>query len=129
MICPCNSNKLYKECCSIAHENINEVLTAEQLMRSRYSAFVLSNIDYLQRSHHSSKRANKKETREIERWTNSIEWIKLDVLQVEKGLENDITGTVMFKAFYMENGRVEVIEEYSRFCKENGYWVYLDAID
>ena len=128
MTCPCNPTQLYKSCCHIAHHNINDVRTAEQLMRSRYSAFVLGNVDYLQRSHHSSQRLNAKETREIEQWTQSVNWIKLEVIQTNAGLENDTTGTVEFKAFYMENSRVEVIHEHSRFCKENGHWVYLDAI-
>lgn len=97
-------------------------------MRSRYSAFVMVNVDYLQRSHHSLQRPNTKEAREIEQWTKSVNWIKLEVLQTNAGQENDSTGTVEFKAFYMENGRVEVIHEYSRFCKENGQWVYVDAV-
>ena len=129
MTCPCHPNQLYKSCCAIAHHNINDVTTAQQLMRSRYSAFVLGNIDYLQRSHYSKNRPSKKEAREIQQWTKSVQWIKLEVLQTSDGLENDTTGTVVFKAYYMENGKVEVIHEHSRFRKENGHWVYLDAVE
>jgi len=53
MQCPCNPNKKYSDCCKKAHQNINSVTSAEVLMRSRYSAFVLANIEYLQKSHHS----------------------------------------------------------------------------
>ncbi|WP_397298696.1 YchJ family protein [Nonlabens ulvanivorans] len=126
--CPCDSQRLYKNCCAIAHHHINDVNTAQQLMRSRYSAFVMGDIDYLQRSHHSSKRPSKKEAREMKQWTQSVEWVKLEVLQTSHGLKDDLTGTVAFKAFYMENGRLEIIHEHSRFCKENGHWVYLDAL-
>lgn len=128
MQCPCNKTQLYNNCCKIAHNNIHEVITAEQLMRSRYSAFVMGNGDYLQQSQHSSTRPNKREAREIEHWAKSVAWIKLEVLQTSDGLENDTTGTVAFKAFYLENGRVEVIHEHSQFCKENGHWVYLGQV-
>jgi len=60
------------------------VKTAEQLMRSRYSAFVLGNVEYLQKSHHSSKRPSHKEAREIKEWATSVNWIKLEVLRTVK---------------------------------------------
>ena len=120
MQCPCNPTKKYSDCCQKAHQNINSVTTAEQLMRSRYSAFVLANIDYLQKSHHSSTRPNKKEKKEIKSWTKSVNWVKLEVL-------NSTEDTVEFKAYFMENGSINVIHENSKFVKENGYWVYLEA--
>ncbi|SDW85360.1 SEC-C motif-containing protein [Lutibacter oricola] len=120
MQCPCNPNKTYIECCKKAHLDINSVTTVEQLMRSRYSAFVLANIPYLQKSHHSSTRPSKKEKREIESWTKSVNWLKLEVL-------NSTEDTVEFKAFFLENGAVNVIYENSKFVKENEHWVYLGA--
>ena len=47
MKCPCNTDKEYKDCCLKAHKNILSVTTAEQLMRSRYSAFVLKLTDFI----------------------------------------------------------------------------------
>lgn len=126
--CPCDKSKLYKDCCHTAHHNIHDVKTAVQLMRSRYSAFVMANGNYLQKSHHSSTKPSKREASEIENWAQSVEWIQLEVIQTNGGLENDTTGMVEFKAFFMENGRLEVIHELSRFCKENDHWVYLDQI-
>jgi SEC-C motif-containing protein len=127
MKCPCNPNKTYKECCEKAHKNITSVSTAVQLMRSRYSAFVLANINYLQLSHHSSTRPSKRENKEIEQWTKSVNWLKLEVLNTTKGSINDIEGTVDFNAFFMENGQIKSIHENSHFCKENKHWVYLKA--
>jgi len=129
MTCPCNPLKEYSACCGIAHENIHAVSTAEQLMRSRYSAFVVSNIDYLLRSHHSSNRPSKKEALEIKQWTESVTWIKLEILQSTQGRPRDPTGTVEFKAHYIEEGEEQVIHENSKFCIENWHWVYLDAVD
>lgn len=118
MKCPCNPNKLYTNCCEKAHNNIHSVKTAEALMRSRYSAFVLANIDYLQKSHHFSTQPSTKEKKEILNWTNSVDWIKLEVL-------NSTKDTVEFKAYFMENGHLDVIHENSFFTKENEHWVYV----
>ena len=63
MNCYCGSLKSYNNCCEIAHKNLAEVETAEQLMRSRYSAFVLADGDYLMQSHHSSTRPIKEKKR------------------------------------------------------------------
>jgi SEC-C motif-containing protein len=120
MICPCNPNTLYKNCCQKAHKNIETVVSAEKLMRSRYSAFVLADIKYLHKSHHSTTRLSNKEYLELEKWTKSVNWIRLEILNASEN-------TVNFKAYFIENGNIEVIEEHSSFCKENNYWVYLNA--
>ena len=118
MQCPCNPTIKYSDCCQKAHQNIHSVTSAEALMRSRYSAFVLANIDYLQKSHNSSTRPSKREKKEILAWTKSVNWIKLEVL-------NTTETTVDFNAYFMENGNIDVIHENSVFCKENDHWVYL----
>tara|TARA_R110002049_G_scaffold63196_6_gene168207 strand:- start:4621 stop:4989 length:369 start_codon:yes stop_codon:yes gene_type:complete len=120
MNCPCNQNKLYKNCCKKAHDNIEAVTSAEQLMRSRYSAFVLANIKYLHKSHYSATRPSNKEYKELEKWTKSVKWIGLEILDSTKN-------AVKFKAYFTEKNNLEVIEEHSIFCKENNYWVYLNA--
>lgn len=124
MNCPCGSNKSYPDCCERAHKNLSVVTTAEQLMRSRYSAFVLTNGSYLMDSHHSSTRPVK-ERKSIEAWAKSVSWIRLEVLDRENGEINDQKGTVTFNAYFFENGKVEVIHEKSEFVKENGLWMYL----
>jgi len=121
MKCPCNPSNLYENCCKKAHQDINSVTSPEILMRSRYSAFVLANIDYLQESHHSSTRPSKLEKREIFSWTKSVEWIKLAILQTTEN-------TVEFKAYFQENGILNYIHENSLFEKENGHWVYKSAL-
>ncbi|TXD47224.1 YchJ family protein [Polaribacter sp. IC073] len=120
MICPCNPKVLYKNCCKKAHINIETVVSAEALMRSRYSAFVLADTAYLHKSHHSTTRLSKKEYEELETWTKSVKWTQLEIL-------NSTENTVYFKASFIANGILEVIEEHSVFCKEHNYWVYLDA--
>ncbi|WP_111308809.1 YchJ family protein [Confluentibacter sediminis] len=124
MNCYCGSLKSYNNCCEIAHKNLAEVETAEQLMRSRYSAFVLADGDYLMQSHHSSTRPIK-EKKEIVKWSKSVRWLKLEVLETFKGTQNDTEGTVTFNAYFYENGKVEIIHEKSAFVKQNNHWTYL----
>ncbi|SEK43356.1 SEC-C motif-containing protein [Aquimarina amphilecti] len=125
--CHCGRERSYDNCCAIIHKSILKAVTAEDLMRSRYSAFVLADGNYLMKSHHSSTRPLK-EKKSIVAWAKSVNWIRLEVLSAIEGLENDIKGTVEFKAFYFENNKVECIHENSSFIKENGHWVYLGEV-
>lgn len=124
MNCYCGNSKSYSDCCKIAHKNPAEIKTAEQLMRSRYSAFVLADGDYLMATHHSSTRPIK-EKKAIVKWAKSVEWIKLEILETTNGLELENEGTVTFNAYFYENGNVNNIHEKSAFIKENNKWYYL----
>jgi len=124
MNCPCGTLKSYSDCCEIIHKEITKAKTAEQLMRSRYSAFVLAKGDYLMQSHHTTTRPLK-EKKAIVKWAKSVSWIRLEVLSTSKGKITDTKGTVTFNAYFYENGKVEVIHEKSAFVKENGNWMYL----
>lgn len=124
MDCYCGSLKKYVDCCQLAHHDIQQATSAEQLMRSRYSAFVLANGDYLMRSHHSSTRPLK-EKESIVKWAKSVTWLKLEILETTKGQAEDSQGSVTFNAYYMENGKMNHIHEKSAFIKENKIWYYL----
>ncbi|WP_299896866.1 YchJ family metal-binding protein [uncultured Aquimarina sp.] len=126
--CYCGKLDSFKACCHKIHLDITNALTAESLMRSRYSAFVVANGDYLQHSHHSTTRPSAREKKSIVKWAKSVQWVKLEVLNTKEGLQNDSEGTVEFKAFYFENGSLQCIHENSKFIKENGYWVYLGVV-
>ena len=45
--CPCQSNTSYEDCCGRFHTHTQFPETAEQLMRSRYAAYVLKNVPYI----------------------------------------------------------------------------------
>jgi SEC-C motif domain protein len=124
MNCYCGNHTTYQDCCEIYHKNGREAETCEQLMRSRYSAFVLANGNYLMETHHPKTRPTN-EKNAIIKWAKSVQWIKLEVLETSKGMQNDIEGTVTFNAYFYENGKVDVIHEKSTFIKENNYWKYL----
>ncbi len=127
MTCPCNPNKDYRDCCEKVHLNSDSALTAEALMRSRYSAFVLGHIAYLQKSHHKKTRPSKREKKELLQWATSVEWVKLIIIDCKAGRSNDTKGYVEFKAVYIEDGKLEVIHENSYFLKVDSHWVYVSG--
>ena len=122
--CPCGRDKKYIDCCKLAHEDISSVKTAEDLMRSRYTAFTKAKGDYLMESHHSSTRPTDEKNAIIE-WAKSVKWLKLEVLNTTFGSKDDSEGTVEFKAHYKRGIFKEFIHENSKFIRENGCWVYL----
>ena len=127
MSCYCNSNKEYNACCGPIHKGTQTALTAEELMRSRYSAFVTADINYLMKSHHASTRPIK-EKQDILVWTKSVQWLGLQIISKSTGLTSDMEGRVEFKATFVENGKPHCIHENSYFVKEKGEWFYKSGI-
>lgn len=120
--CPCGSGDAYVNCCDRLHRGETNAATAEQLMRSRFSAFAVGGTAYLLRSWHSSTRPHRLVLDPGQRWT------RLDILTTDRGGLFDATGTVEFRAHYQESGRAGTLHERSRFVREAGHWVYLDAL-
>jgi SEC-C motif-containing protein len=82
MNCYCGNSKTYNACCEVFHLNNGKTKTAEQLMRSRYSAFVLANGDYLMQTHHRS-------TRPISEKKEIVLMGKICTMDKIRGLRND----------------------------------------
>ncbi|MCZ4222109.1 YchJ family protein [Pedobacter rhodius] len=121
MNCPCGNNLLYKNCCQPYHLKIRIAPTAEALMRSRYSAFVVADGDYLYETTHTSKRKGNSKNAYLKSAKN-IKWIKLEI--VSAGFD-----TVEFKAFYLNKQfETEVLHEKSNFKFEGGKWYYVDGV-
>jgi SEC-C motif domain protein len=91
-------------------------------MRSRYSAFAVGNAEYLLRSWHPSTRPRKLEIEP------GLEWTRLAVLETEDGGLFDTSGTVRFRAVYVQDGRRGVMTENSRFVRDGKRWVYLGPV-
>ncbi|UOY02385.1 YchJ family protein [Blastococcus sp. PRF04-17] len=120
--CPCGSALPYADCCGRLHDGTATAATAEQLMRSRYSAFVTGDAGYLQRTWHSSTRPHRLHL------DRSLRWTGLAVLATTGGSLLAAEGTVEFRASYLREGRPGAQHETSRFVREGGQWRYLDGI-
>jgi SEC-C motif-containing protein len=120
-ICPCGSNAAYDACCGPLIKGERSAETAEQLMRSRYSAYVKHEIAYLGSSLHPDHRAdfNEKSTRA---WAEGAEWRGLEILQTVGGGPEDNEGKVEFIASFAEKGTTREHHELSTFRKEAGTW-------
>ena len=124
--CYCGRKLDYTHCCGEIHSGENKATTAEELMRSRYSAFVQADIDYILATY-ASKTRPVEERDDILKWTQSVKWLGLEVLKTEKGEVNDSEGWVEFKACFKEDGQNQIMHERSYFQKENAAWVYVSG--
>lgn len=115
--CPCGTGAPYAACCGPLHEGNQAARTAEQLMRSRYAAFVVGDTAYLARTWHPRTRPADLDV------AKGIEWQGLTVLATADGREDDSVGEVEFQAVH-DGG---VLHERSRFIRRAGRWVYVDG--
>ena len=122
--CPCGSQINYVDCCGLYHVGTQAAPTPEKLMRSRYSAYALANIDYIQQSMRGKPLLNFN-AQEAETWAKSVEWIGLKVIQVED--VSPTLGYVEFIARFLEGGENRAIHEISEFRRIDGQWFYMDG--
>jgi len=98
--------------------------TALDLMKSRYSAFVVNDTNYIIKTTHKE---NSDYTSDINSWKQSIsnfsnnsEFRKLEIIE----FIDDKVSYVTFKATIFQNNIDCSFMEKSRFVKENGVWLY-----
>lgn len=126
--CPCGTGKEFNDCCGPYLEGAARPETAEQLMRSRYSAYVMQNIDYLKESLWP-KYQLRFDTFSVARWAAENHWTGLDILGCRDGRIDDREGTVLFEASYLAAGALHKHRELSLFKKQKGRWYYVEALD
>lgn len=120
VICPCGSNELYAVCCQPIIKGERKALSALELMKSRYSAYVYCEVDYIIQSTAKSQRKfySKKE---ILNWAQESTWQKLEIVHFSKD-------TVEFKAHYQDQNMNPIIHhEFSKFINENETWYFLEG--
>ncbi len=121
--CPCGSSHSFSKCCELFLTDKEKPKTAEQLMRSRYSAFVTENEPYLLNTWQLINRPKHVD------FDQETKWLGLKIIQCKAGLAEDAYGWVKFVARYKVAGKAERIEELSYFVKDNDQWLYVVAED
>ena len=125
--CACGSQRPYPECCGAFHAGLRKAATAEELMRSRYSAYALKLPDYIVATTHPSYRSPGL-MQEVEAWMAQTTWQQLEVLQTKQGGTEDQQGEVEFRAHYSVAGINDSHHEHSRFEKQEDEWYYTEGV-
>lgn len=120
--CPCGNTAGYEACCKRWHHGEQYLLApdAETLMRSRYTAFVLDELDYLLKTWHASTRPAG-----LEGNPPATKWLGLQIRGHH--LQDATHATVEFVARSRHGGQATRLHEISRFVREDGHWFYLDG--
>ncbi len=124
--CPCGATSTYNECCRPIINGERTAETAEQLMRSRYSAYVKKEIEYIFTSLHPDSRSDFDE-KSSRAWAESAEWHSFEVVNTVNGGPEDREGLVEFVVSYSEGGIKKEHHELSTFKKETGIWYLLSG--
>jgi SEC-C motif-containing protein len=119
--CPCGSGKPYSSCCGRYLDQNETAATAENLMRSRYTAYTLKREDYLLATWHSSTRPASLDLI----GQPAQQWLGLTVKRHEQTAVDQ--AIVEFAARYKINGRAHRLHEISNFVREGGLWFYVDG--
>lgn len=124
--CPCGSKRTYTECCGPVIDGSRAAATAEELMRSRYSAYAMKEIDFLRTSLHPDQQSgfDEKSTRE---WAERSEWHSLAIIATSDGRAEDADGRVEFMATFTDGGTRREHHERASFRKEDGRWYFVDG--
>lgn len=119
--CPCGSGSTFEACCQPVLADARVAETAEQLMRSRYTANVVGDDEHLYRTWHPR-------TRPPEVETDPTRWRSLRILNTVDGQPGDETGEVEFQATWSDY-RLHIHHERSEFVRRANRWMYVRAIE
>lgn len=119
--CPCGSQRAYRDCCGRYHAGA-PAPDAETLMRSRYSAYVIADRDYLLSTWHPDTRPQTLELAPPE----SVHWLGLSIRH-QQSIDADHAEVEFIARSRAGGGPASRLHEISRFVREDGRWYYLDG--
>ncbi|KTC65051.1 putative SEC-C motif domain protein (plasmid) [Legionella adelaidensis] len=119
--CPCNL-EIYANCCEPYHTGKSLPQTPAALMRSRYSAYALANIEYIKQTM-TGKPLKEFNEKEAKAWATSVTWQGLEVK--EEKIINSNLGYVEFIAQFSTANKLQTLHEVSEFHRIEGRWFYV----
>lgn len=117
--CFCGSNSDFSSCCQPYINKKLPVQTAEQLMRSRFSAYASGNAQYIYDTY-AKPSQQKQSVNDINEWSKACSWIALVIHPLTHNVEKITEQYVEFSAFYIVNSILCELREKSRFILEEG---------
>ncbi len=121
--CHCCSGVSFARCCEPLLSGTSNAKSPLELMRSRYSAFVTKNHDYILKT--MAKKAAHQHNKNTDLENNSLTWTHLEILHAPP--PSDKFGEVEFIAHYQTEGITSQMHEHSLFEKINNTWFYVDS--
>ena len=120
--CPCGSENPFSDCCQPFLCGNKTPQTPEQLMRSRFSAFVTHHWPYVLQTWHPDQRPDCT-VQELENEAANGRWLTLSVLHSRMD-EDGLHGEVDFCAWFNDAKGLHLHHELSSFVREQGQWFY-----
>ena len=124
VLCPCCLKQPYETCCAPYIEKNLLPASPGTLMRSRYTAYVYGNLDYIQRTM-QGKAASDFDVEKTRTWLQEVECKGLIVLR--EYLKTPVQGFVSFQASYFFQGAPQWMAEKSEFHRIEGQWFYVSG--
>jgi len=122
--CPCGTGKAWSDCCGPYLLRQKNAPNPEALMRSRYTAYSVNDLDYIERTM-KSPALDHFDRDDKSREAQTICWTHLEVLNTAG---NATRGFVEFRAHYCMGNKNYVLHEKSEFRFEEGEWFYVSGI-
>ena len=119
--CPCGVGNSFESCCQPVLGDSSVATCAEQLMRSRYTAYVRGDVEHLRRTWHTDSRPDQIG------FDSSVRWLGLRIVSSSDGGPDDLEGQVEFIAEFRHEHLSRELHELSHFVRQHGRWTYLSG--
>ncbi|MEZ4220471.1 MAG: YchJ family protein [Polyangiaceae bacterium] len=126
MACVCGIGDSTETHCLPLIKGQRKAKTAEELMRARYAAYALGEVDFVLDTH-TPEAGEDVDREQTTQWSKQSEWLGLEVLATEGGSESDDEGTVEFLARYKIKNVAVDHRERAHFEKRDGVWLFADS--
>jgi SEC-C motif-containing protein len=126
MNCHCGNAASFEDSCGKYLQGSARPETAEALMRSRYTAYVVEDIDYIVATHDPAT-AGEIDREGAAKWAHDSEWEGLEIVDTVAGGAGDDRGEVEFIARYRAQGHLLSYHERATFERIDGQWYFMDG--
>ncbi len=117
--CACGTGQTFADCCKPILDQKKPAATAEQLMRSRFTAHVARDYVHLHRTYAKTS----KEPYVAEEGEGGRDWTRLVIHSHDLGTKPDMA-FVDFTAYYREGDAEHAFHEKAEFQHADGTWLY-----
>ncbi|SLM63161.1 MULTISPECIES: YchJ family protein [Dickeya] len=127
--CPCGSGQPYIQCCQPYLRRDANAARPDVLMRSRYTAYVLQDVEYLLATWHPDCHAENWRD-EIAASCHDTHWLGLNVLAVSAGKTADESYVEFAASYHSTSSPAQrvLMRERSRFLHHHDRWYYVDGV-